>query len=37
VIAKTFGTAKAFRSQRAKFLHHAKSLHDHGDAPSCRM
>jgi hypothetical protein len=26
VIAKTFGIAKTFRSQRANFLHHAKSL-----------
>jgi hypothetical protein len=37
VIAKTFGIAKTFRSQRANFLHHAKRLRDHGDAPSRRM
>src|SRR5580698_8255054 len=28
VTAKTFGIAKAFRSQSANFLHHAKSLRD---------
>jgi hypothetical protein len=36
VIAKTFGIAKPFRSYRANFLHRAKSLRDHGDAPSCQ-
>jgi hypothetical protein len=33
MIAKTFVIAKTFRSYRANFLRHAKSLRDHGDAP----
>jgi hypothetical protein len=37
ITAKTFRIAKTFRSQRANFLHRAKSLRDHGDAPSCPM
>jgi hypothetical protein len=37
VIAKTFSIAKTFGSWRANFFRHAKSLHDHGDAPGCRM
>jgi hypothetical protein len=37
VTAKTFRIAKTFRSHSANFLHPAKSLRDHGDAPSCRM
>ena len=37
VIAKTFRTAKSFRSHRANFFRHAKSLRDLGDAPGGRM
>jgi hypothetical protein len=37
VIAKTFRITKTFRSYRANFLHHAKSLRDLSDAASCRM
>jgi hypothetical protein len=37
VIAKTFRTAKTFRSPSANFFRQEKRLRDHGDAPDCSM
>jgi hypothetical protein len=37
MIAKAFIIAKTFRSHSANFLHDAKSLRDHGNAPGRPM